>query len=103
MRGTPRLPDSRAGTSMHLRVPGSLLQPAASALVARLSVTAGLREPAGRYLTLPPLHETGTTPYLHSAIAALACRFLQMHGLLCQIALLLLPHTPHSCIERTSH
>src|SRR5690242_14890970 len=62
MRGAPRLPDARAGTSMHLRVPGSLLQPAAAALVARLSLTAGLRAPAGRSLTLPPLHEIGTTP-----------------------------------------
>src|SRR5258707_8223332 len=84
MRGAPRLPDSRAGTSMHLRVPGSLLQPAASALVARLSLTAGLRAPAGRYLTLPPLHETGTTPHRTSCSPCMlfslhACMLFYLH------------------------
>src|SRR5258708_24208217 len=55
----PRLPDTRAGPSVHLRVPGSLLQPAAPALVAGLPLTDGVRAPAGRYLTLSHLHETG--------------------------------------------
>src|SRR5260370_39995565 len=62
MRGTPRLPDSRAGASRHLRILGSLLQPAASALVVGLALAAGLRAPAGRSLTLSPLHEIGATP-----------------------------------------
>src|SRR5690349_22169287 len=62
MHRAPRLPDSRAGTSVHLRVLGSLLQPAAPALVAGLSLTDGLRAHAGRHLTVSPVHESGATP-----------------------------------------
>src|SRR5262249_42871376 len=62
MRRAPRLPDSRASAWMHLRIFGSLLQPAAPALRAGLSLTAGLRAPAGRHLTVSPVHEIGATP-----------------------------------------
>src|SRR5262245_19427193 len=52
---------SPAQARVHLRLLGSLLRPAASALLARLSLTAGLRAPAGHYLTLSSLHEVGAT------------------------------------------
>ena len=52
----------RAGAHLHLRVSGSLLQPAAPAFLTGLSLTDGLRALAGRYLTLRLLYEIGSMP-----------------------------------------
>jgi putative transposase len=62
MRRAPRLPHSRRGPSVHLRVPGSLLQPAAPALVAGLSLADDVRANAGSYLTVSTFHKIGATP-----------------------------------------
>src|SRR5260221_13163050 len=62
MRRAPRLPHARRGPSMHLRVPGSLLHPAAPALVAGLSLADDVRANAGSYLTVSTFHKIGATP-----------------------------------------
>src|SRR5260370_31749210 len=67
MRRAPRLPDLGAGALLHLRVFGSLLQPATPAFLAGLPLTDGVRASAGRYLTLSSLHEIGATPRTRSA------------------------------------
>src|SRR5258707_15867215 len=68
MRRAPRLPHARRGPSMHLRVPGSLLQPAAPALVAGLSLADDVRANAGSYLTVSTFHKIGATPIVEDGL-----------------------------------